>query len=409
VLIADISNPFRDFMIHCGMNVDHTPRRSKDSIFSMGNFFEWAKPNTQEKMLYVICLDGFSSDTILNTWLQNKHIPFIPDFITQNKNAVVLFDNGAEGHCAEMFEFVHQVVQHYNLSNVFYSNSCVNVSDIFKKSAYESFDVIYAQNYKEDIMLEMDVQKTFNFNNNKRHLFNCLNNAPKPHRALLLGALLENNFNDNVISSPTIEFDTLTFTTMKYVSTNYNDVNHVEKSLCYLKSLKSNYPMNIDARNDEIVHMKSIGDNAFYEKLFDCDIQLVTESTIGDELYFTEKSFKPIILNQPFVFFGPCGLYSHFRSLGYKTYDHFFDDIDLFDNEHNLFTKINMLINTLQKLSAKKHTSAWDDIVLQSEQCAKHNHELFLYKCDKIKKNTKTSLETWLEVYPDFQKVFQKR
>ena len=69
---------------------------------------------------------------------------------------------------------------------------------LFKKSAYESFDVIYAQNYKEDIMLEMDVEQTYDFNTNKRYLFNCLNNAPKAHRALLLGALIENNLTDNL-------------------------------------------------------------------------------------------------------------------------------------------------------------------------------------------------------------------
>lgn len=406
MLIADISNPFRDFMLHCGMNVDHTPRRSKDSIFGMGNFFNWAKPGTQEKMLYVICLDGFSSETILNTWSLNKHIPFIPDFITQNKNAVVLFENGAEGHCVEMFEFVHQVTQHYNLSNVFYANSCVNVSDVFKKSAYESFDVIYAQNYKEDIMLEMDVEQTYNFNTSKRYLFNCLNNAPKAHRALLLGALIDNNLTDNLISSPLIGFDELTSTTMQYVSKNYDDVVCVKKALCYLKNLKPLYPMHIDTRNDDIVHMKSIGDSNFYEKLLDCDIQLVTESTVGDELYFTEKVFKPIILNQPFVLFGPRGLYSHFRSLGYKTYDHLIDEVELYDDELNLFTKINMLINTLNTLSSKKHTSLWDDIVLQNRKCAKHNYETFLNRCNMIKKKTKVSLETWLEVYPDFQKIF---
>ena len=49
-----------------------------------------------------------------------------------------------------------------------------------------------------------------------------------------------------------------------------------------------------DNRNDDVVHMKSVGDT---EGLFDCDIQII-QTSIGKELFYG-KSIQIIMMKQP--------------------------------------------------------------------------------------------------------------
>ena len=59
-----------------------------------------------------------------------------------------------------------------------------------------------------------------------------------------------------------------------------------------------------------------------------------------DCLYFTEKVFKPIIQKQPFILLGPNRINQHLQQMGYKTYDHLFDNMQLYDTETNIIHKI---------------------------------------------------------------------
>ena len=71
-----------------------------------------------------------------------------------------------------------QVTTHYVPSNVFYGNSCVNIIDIFKTFAYDTYDVHTQEiTKKTDAMLQLDIGTKYEFNNNKKYLFNCLNNV----------------------------------------------------------------------------------------------------------------------------------------------------------------------------------------------------------------------------------------
>lgn len=63
------------------------------------------------------------------------------------------------------------------------------------------------------------------------------------------------------------------------------------------------------------------------ESLFDCTKQ-----------YFTEKIFKPIVLQQPFVLIGPAHNLKYLRSYGFKTFDQWWDESydDIEDSQERL-------------------------------------------------------------------------
>ena len=406
--IANHLNPFKQFMKSCGHDVTHVPSSSTESLFAQSKVFEWTSKYNESNILFVISVDGFASDVIFDTWEKYKFIhTLLPDYIADNIHATVLFENSAEGHCDKnIFEFIHQVTQCYDLPNVFYANSCVNISEIHKLSAYDTFDVLYARNYKEDMMLQLDVNQHFDFDTSKPYLFNCLNNAPRPHRALLLGAMLENNLKNNIISSSNVNFDEVVFNTMQYVAQNFRDLDKIKTCISYLDTLKQHYPLSFDNRDSDVVHMKSLGN---LEGILQSDIQIVTETNIGNELYFTEKIFKPIIMKQPFIIFGPAGIYQHLQDMGYKTYSHLNNNLQSYDTEKDLLQKINMLIDMLETLMIKKDNPVlWQDIVLQNKECAEHNLQTFKNNSMKISQKTNVDLDNWLKVYPEFTKIFKK-
>jgi hypothetical protein len=131
---------------------------------------------------------------------------------------------------------------------------------------------------------------------------------------------------------------------------------------------------------------------------------------VGDCLYITEKVFKPVIQKQPFIMLGPTRMYQHLRQMGYKTYDHLFDDIQMYDTETNVIHKIDMLVNNLETLQMKKdNPSIWQDIVAQSKECAEHNYAMFQTNSSYILENIKTDMDSWLKVYTDYEKIFKER
>lgn len=404
--IAKHPNPFKQFMKSCGHQVSHVPSTSQENLLGASKFFEWTDDVNNADM-YVITVDGFSSDVIFDTWEKFKFLyTFIPDFIANNEHAVIFFENGAEGHCDKnIFEFIHQVTQHYNLSNVYYGNSCVNISDLYKLSAYDSFDVLYTRNYKEDMMIDLEVNEYFDFDTSKTYLFNCLNNAPRPHRALLLGALLQSHF-ENQISSPDVEFDKVVSNTMEYIAHNYTSIEKIKKGIRYLETLKMHYPLQFDDRDENIVHMKEFGD---VKKMLDCDLQIITESSVGKELYFTEKVFKPIMLKQPFLILGPIRILQHLKEMGYQTYEHLYTNQDVYDATLDIFDRIDILIDSLEILMIKKdNADMWGQIISQNKKCAEHNFRLFKNNSSQIIQKIDLDLDNWLEVYPEFVKIFKK-
>ena len=118
---ADIENPFVKFLYSCGKAdmLEHVPTHSKTSMYGMCRHLDehWEKQEDLYpgiKTIYIISIDGMDSKMLYNIWEHNKYTctPLVPEFM-QNDDAVILFDNSAEGHVDEyILKFISQVV-HY--------------------------------------------------------------------------------------------------------------------------------------------------------------------------------------------------------------------------------------------------------------------------------------------------------
>jgi hypothetical protein len=84
-------------------------------------------------------------------------------------------------------------------------------------------------------------------------------------------------------------------------------------------------------------------------------LQVVTETAYhGKKQHLTEKSFKPIVMQQPFVLVSCQGSLEYLRSYGFQTFSEFWDEsYDDMDDSLRIL-KIGQLLENLCNLSQRE-------------------------------------------------------
>ena len=88
-------------------------------------------------------------------------------------------------------------------------------------------------------------------------------------------------------------------------------------------------------------------------------IFLVTESNIKCQ-FITEKTFKPIIFEQPFLSIGSKNQNLILKQYGFELYDELFDFT--FDTKQNISDRIDGVINNLEKLINHDYYTLYDNV-----------------------------------------------
>lgn len=88
-----------------------------------------------------------------------------------------------------------------------------------------------------------------------------------------------------------------------------------------------NFPLVIDSENN---HARNSARIDFWSQGLECFCHIVTETIFDNsknqKLHLTEKIFKPIVMQQPFMLIGPRGGLRYLRSYGFKTFNDFWDE-----------------------------------------------------------------------------------
>jgi|APSaa5957512535_1039671.scaffolds.fasta_scaffold07260_6 hypothetical protein len=114
-----------------------------------------------------------------------------------------------------------------------------------------------------------------------------------------------------------------------------------------------------------------------------CETHLNLDDTNGT--FITEKTWKPIRHNQPFIIVGTIGSLDHLHSLGYKTFDGIIDES--YDYTKDDASRFNKICNVISDLNSKtlKELNYINDATMD---IVAHNSELF----NSSKLNRLTSL-----------------
>ena len=133
-------------------------------------------------------------------------------------------------------------------------------------------------------------------------------------------------------------------------------------------------------------------DQDIFEKPYnDTKYSLVAETNdTNDEIFMTEKIWKPIIAQQPFVVHGNYLYLQSLREMGFKTFANYFDEG--YDLEADADKRIDKIVTTCQDLLTRN----WQDIYLQTQSLREHNLDTFFNR-EKLSIEINKTLNLFLE------------
>ena len=188
----------------------------------------------------------------------------------------------------------------------------------------------------------------------------------RQHRLLMLYHIFKNNLINNWISCPAVcPAENITVQdAAKDLAGVYPDIEKVFNAQL----------LPIDFPGESGHPMTSCWLDLFKESA-DCLLYLVTETVAtGQRLHLTEKTFKPICLQMPFVIVGTQGSLAYLRSYGFKTFDGIWDES--YDDEPDDILRIERIASLLRSLDELSMESK-QDLFDQCRDVVEHNYRHF--------------------------------
>lgn len=184
-----------------------------------------------------------------------------------------------------------------------------------------------------------------------------LNRVARHHRCLLIDALIDNNL----------------------LGHGYNTWGDVYENFF---RYKEKYPhTKIDKVNFDVLdieNLSTINPNYFVPEL-QCSrsfIFLNTETSVAaDQMFFSEKVYKPIGLGMPFITLGNPGTLDDLRKRGFETFSEWFDES--YDYDFKIESRIQIIIDNIKKMSSLDKREL---LKIRQEMNEKLTHNLNLYK-----------------------------
>ena len=223
--------------------------------------------------------------------------------------------------------------------------------------------------YLSDAVTEIDLDSTMI----RPKKFLCWNRTMKPHRYWLAFIALKHKLlNENYFSflNSNLDINSIRNTLVEY------SYDHEEVSKYYEK-IYNMIPYNLDTHHLTDEQKRSFStDNNKKEYYANSYVHITSETGLGnpisDGIFFSEKTFHPIINLQPFIYVGFPGALKQLRAWGFKTFYPYIDES--YDDERNPTNRLKMIENEIQKLNNKsiEEIHQWyysiKDILLHNQQ-----------------------------------------
>ena len=209
----------------------------------------------------------------------------------------------------------------------------------------------------------------------KKKDFLYLNKASRPHRVKLYNKLVADNVLENSIHT-------------------FHE--HESKRL-----LPAEYELpDVDANN----YPRFGKDQEIYEPPYiDTVCSIVSETNdTNDEIFMTEKIWKPIMAQHVFVVHGNHLYLQRLREMGFKTFGNYFDESHDLEADPN--KRIDKIVTLIKDLKSKcddgsiveRGNKKWQDIYLQTKALRQHNYDT-MFNEEKLSLEINKTLNLFLE------------
>ena len=104
-------------------------------------------------------------------------------------------------------------------------------------------------------------------------------------------------------------------------------------------------------------------------------IHLVAETVFNDsKIHITEKTFKPMVMKQPFMIFAGPGTLQYLKNYGFRTFDCVWDESYDLEQDHSI--RLEKITNIIKDLSHKSDIE-FEYIINRCMEIVDHNHQHF--------------------------------
>jgi hypothetical protein len=132
-------------------------------------------------------------------------------------------------------------------------------------------------------------------------------------------------------------------------------------------------------------------DQDIYKKPYEhTACSLISETNDNDDVFITEKLWKPIMCGHFFIVHGNYLYLQRLKEMGFKTFGNYFDES--YDLEQDPNKRIDNIVSLCSDLRTKK----WQDIYLQTKALRQHNYDTMFDK-EKLSLEINKTLNLFLE------------
>jgi hypothetical protein len=319
----------------------------------------------------------------------------------KNKKAKICFYQPTEGFFGQRNE---DIIWLYNLSKrygfnkedviIITSNMISNEfkTNLINDGIIEDNFIIFQYNYFQhnlwfthckilDNSCVEDMRKKFNEclllneTNKKTNHFLCFNRVNKLHRITIFSELMTN---EKLVNK--------SITTLGATENGDPNQFHVMIQMGLADSYKHNKQrlLNFYQTYDSTKHFIYDHDDLENNKADDINegahtstfLNIITESLIDPRsVFFSEKTFKPIAMAQPFVIYGNPFSLKKLKEYGFKTFDRWWDES--YDNETDFAIRSEKIINTLMDIASWDYDKCYQ-VTQEMRETLIHNFEMMV-------------------------------
>jgi hypothetical protein len=188
----------------------------------------------------------------------------------------------------------------------------------------------------------------------------------RDHRVLFLYNVFRNNLQNNHISAPrTCQYEHVDISIIAQKYTNiYQDIADVFE--------QARLPRLFAGENQQLMHSYQLGN---FTEAADSLIYVPTETVyFGRRSHLTEKTFKAIALEMPFVLVAPQHSLEYLRSYGFRTFAPYIDETyDTIEDPVKRIEAVTAILLEIQARSAAAKNALWQELV----PIVEHNYDHF--------------------------------
>jgi hypothetical protein len=228
-----------------------------------------------------------------------------------------------------------------------------------KKVFHIHFNKIWLNHYNRNFDFIKRMNNTKNIN--KHYL--CLMHRDKFQRRFISYLIHKNNlYEKGIVSHKRVDWD----------NTKPFEIELFKSRPDFDEVAYNNYAFkkhNVDSANPK---EDAISYESYQKHINEVSFEIVTESCVGDSLYITEKTFKPIIFGLPFLLLGNPYSLKYLKHLGFKTFDQVFDES--YDSETVFYDRANILFENVKRMCSLSLQDCIKQLQVTEEICKFNQH-----------------------------------